>query len=120
MAVATGVALLSAAGVALAHHSSAMYDDSTRVTLRGAVTKFKWTNPHVTFWVTTDVAKGQKGALWVLEATSPGNLARAGWSRSAFTRDVRVEVVIAPLRDGTHGGWCRTVMFLDTGKKLDC
>jgi hypothetical protein len=56
----------------------------------------------------------------VLEATSPGNLARGGWSRSAFTRDVRVEVVIAPLRDGTHGGWCRTVMFLDTGKKLEC
>jgi hypothetical protein len=112
--------VLLCARAAGAHHSSAMYEESKRVTLTGAVTKFKWTNPHVTFWVLTDAAPGKEGVLWVLEATSPGNLARTGWSRAAFAGSPRVEIVIAPLRDGTHGGWCQTVTFLETGKKLQC
>ena len=32
----------------------------------------------------------------------------------------RVSVIVAPLRDGTHGGWCRGVTLLDSGKKLEC
>jgi len=32
----------------------------------------------------------------------------------------RVSVVVAPLRDGSHGGWCRGVTLLHSGKKLEC
>ena len=35
-----------AAPPAIAHHSSAMFDLTQEVTLRGTVTKFAWTNPH--------------------------------------------------------------------------
>ena len=106
--------------MALAHHSSAMYDQQKTVTLRGVVTQFRWTNPHVTMMIRTDGAGGHNDELWVVEATSPGNLTRAGWTRTMVLVDDRVEVTAAPLRDGGRGGYCRSVTLLDKGTKLEC
>ena len=111
---------LACGGAALAHHSSAMYDPSKLMTLRGTVTQFRWTNPHVTISVMTDAAPGEEGQLWILEATSPGNLSRDGWTRTSIAQGSRIEVVIAPLRNGDHGGWCRTVKLPDVGRMLEC
>jgi hypothetical protein len=106
--------------VAFAHHSSAMYDQKNTVTLRGVVTQFRWTNPHVTMMIRADAGASHHDELWVVEATSPGNLSRAGWTRTMLHVGDRVEVVAAPLRDGGHGGYCRGVTLRDTGTKLDC
>jgi len=116
------VAILVVAAVAntQAHHSSAMYDQEKTLTLRGVVTQVRWTSPHVNVSVLSDAVRGQPGVAWVLEATSPGNLMRAGWTRTSIKVGDRVSVVVAPLRDGTHGGWCRGVTLLDSGKKLEC
>ena len=105
---------------AQAHHSSAMYDREKTLTLRGVVTQLRWTSPHVNVSVLADPGRGQAGVAWVLEATSPGNLMRAGWTRTSIKVGDRVSVVVAPLRDGTHGGWCRGVTLVDSGKKLEC
>jgi len=105
---------------AQAHHSSAMYDQEKTLTLRGVVTQLRWTSPHVNVSVLADLGRGQAGVAWVLEATSPGNLMRAGWTRTSIKVGDRVSVVVAPLRDGTHGGWCRGVTLVDSGKKLEC
>jgi len=105
---------------AQAHHSSAMYDQEKTLTLRGVVTQLRWTSPHVNVSVLADPGRGQAGVAWVLEATSPGNLMRAGWTRTSIKVGDRVSVVVAPLRDGTHGGWCRGVTLVDSGKKLEC
>jgi hypothetical protein len=105
---------------AQAHHSSAMYDQQKTLTLRGVVTQLRWTSPHVNVSVLADSGRGQAVVAWVLEATSPGNLMRAGWTRTSIKVGDRVSVVVAPLRDGTHGGWCRGVTLLDSGKKLEC
>ena len=113
------IALVSATA-AQAHHSSAMYDQEKTRTLRGVVTQVRWTSPHVNFSVLADGARGEARVPWVLEATSPGNLMRAGWTRTAIKVGDRLTVVVAPLRDGTHGGWCRSVTLLDSGKKLEC
>ena len=41
-----------AASALMAHHSiAAAFDESKPVTVRGIVTKFEWTNPHVYIWV---------------------------------------------------------------------
>ncbi len=40
------LALALPAMQALPHHSFAMFDQSQRVTLKGKVTDFQWTNPH--------------------------------------------------------------------------
>lgn len=104
----------------LAHHSSAMYDQQRTVTLRGVVTQFRWTNPHVTITIKTDAHGGHEGELWIVEATSPGNLSRDGWTRTSVGVNDRVEVVAAPLRDGGHGGYCRSVTLADKGTRLEC
>jgi hypothetical protein len=112
--------MATAVAVAAAHHSSAMYDQEKTLTLRGVITQVRWTSPHVNFSVQADAARGQAGAAWVLEATSPGNLMRAGWARTSLKVGDRISVVVAPLRDGTHGGWCRGVTLVDSGRKLEC
>ena len=103
-----------------AHHSSAMYDRKQLVTLRGVVKEFRWTNPHTTIRVDVAGSQGRDGGLWIVEATSPGNLSRAGWTRTSVRVGERVEVVAAPLRDGGHGAYCQSVTLLGSGKKLDC
>ena len=112
--------VMAATTGAQAHHSSAMYDQQKTLTLRGVVTQVRWTSPHVNVSVLADPGRGQAAVAWVLEATSPGNLMRAGWTRTSIKVGDRVSVVVAPLRDGTHGGWCRGVTLLDSGKKLEC
>lgn len=105
---------------ARAHHSSEMYDKKKTVTLPGVVTEFRWTNPHVTMMIRTDAKDGRGGELWVVEATSPGNLSRAGWTRTMVRVNDRVEVVAAPLRDGGHGAYCGSVTLRDKGTRLEC
>ena len=76
--------MLWGAAPALAHHSfSAEYDEKKVMTLKGVVTRFEWTNPHVRFYV--DV-KDEKGAVtnWDLEIMSVNTLTRAGWSRHSL------------------------------------
>jgi len=119
-AFVTIVLAIGAAAAAQAHHSSAMYDQETTLTLRGVVTQVRWTSPHVNFSITADGGRGQPGVAWVLEATSPGNLMRVGWTRTSIKIGDHLSVVVAPLRDGTHGGWCRGVTLLDSGRKLEC
>jgi hypothetical protein len=119
-ALTVAILVVAAVADAQAHHSSAMYDQEKTLTLRGVVTQVRWTSPHVNVSVLSDAVRGQAGVAWVLEATSPGNLMRAGWTRTAIKVGDRVSVVVAPLRDGTHGGWCRGVTLLDSGRKLEC
>jgi len=97
-----------------------MYEAAKSVTLRGVVTEFRWTNPHVTITIMTDGARGQEGDLWILESTSPGNLARVGWTRTSVKTNDRVEILVLPLRDGGHGGRCRMLTFLDRKEMLEC
>jgi len=112
--------IMAAVTGAQAHHSSAMYDQQKTLTLRGVVTQVRWTSPHVNVSVMSDAGRRQAGVAWVLEATSPGNLLRAGWTRTSIKVGDRVSIVVAPLRDGTHGGWCRGVTLLESGKVLEC
>ena len=112
--------IMAAVTGAQAHHSSAMYDQQKTLTLRGGVTHVRWTSPHVNVSVLADPGRGQAAVAWVLEATSPGNLLRAGWTRTSIKIGDRVSVIVAPLRDGTHGGWCRGVTLLESGKVLEC
>ena len=112
--------IMAAVTGAQAHHSSAMYDQQKTLTLRGVVTQVRWTSPHVNVSVISDAGRRQAGVAWVLEATSPGNLLRAGWTRTSIKVGDRVSIVVAPLRDGTHGGWCRGVTLLESGEVLEC
>ena len=79
---------LSAAVVPmLAHHSiAAEYDDKKPMTLRGTVTRFEWTNPHVYLWL--DIRESEwQDANWAVEYNSTLDLKER---RNAGTRPVQV------------------------------
>jgi len=104
-------ALALVASPAAAHHSFAMFDATRTLTLKGTVTQFSWTNPHVYLFVDVD------GTSWGVELTSPGNLAKVGWNRNVVKPGDKVEVEVNPLRDGKHGGGFRQ-MTLANGQVL--
>ena len=104
-------ALALIATPAAAHHSFAMFDANKTLTLKGTVTQFSWTNPHVYLFVDVD------GTTWGVELTSPGNLSKVGWSRNVVKPGDKVEVEVNPLRDGKHGGGFRQ-MTLANGQVL--
>jgi len=101
-----------------AHHSFAMFDFSKTMTMKGAVTEFRWTNPHVALLVQLDAQSGAASEVWSMELTSPGNLTRGGWTRHSFKPGDRIELVFNPLRDGRHGGAFDKATILETGQVI--
>lgn len=99
----TLLAALCVAGSAWAHHSFAMFDQSKKVTLKGTVREFQWTNPHA--WIHLDVPNASGGVdSWQVELNSPNNLKRQGWKSSSLTVGEKVTLMLNPLKDGTKGG----------------
>ena len=73
-----------ASGLSLAaHHSfAAQYDRNKPITLKGAVTRMEWANPHIYFYL--DVANPQgAAATWAIEGMAPNVLYRAGWRKDS-------------------------------------
>jgi hypothetical protein len=91
--------LLSFARATYAHHATASFDMTNSATVKGTVTGFDWTNPHVYIYV--DV-KDAKGAVekWSVEMASVGMLARAGWRRDTVKPGDEITVVGNRAKDG--------------------
>ena len=88
------------AGAAHAHHSFAVYFDSSKdVTIKGKVTAFRFTNPHGT--IVLDVADAQgRVREWRAETNAPVVLMRRGWTRSSIKAGEEITVDGWPSRDG--------------------
>jgi hypothetical protein len=116
-AAAAAIALLLCGAGASAHHAfSAEFDANSPVTLRGAITRVDWINPHS--WLYIDV-KDDTGKVvpWKVEMGAPNQLLRRGWNRN--TLPVGTEVVVEGYRakngsDIANGG---SVTLAD-GRKL--
>jgi uncharacterized protein DUF6152 len=108
---------LSLAAPLFAHHSfAAEYDANKKVTLKGAVSKIEWANPHI--WIYVDV-KDEGGQLvhWQCEGGAPNSLVRQGWSRNSLKPGDEVEVQGFLAKDGTHTANARSVTLPD-GKRV--
>ncbi len=101
--LAASAAFIASSGIALAHHSFAMFDADQKVTLAGTVKEFQWTNPHAWIFV---MAPNHDGQLeeWAVEMGGPGQIARQGWTQKTLSPGMDVKLTIHPLRDGTNGG----------------
>jgi hypothetical protein len=95
-----GLAVACAAPAALAHHSFAVYFDSSKeVTVRGKVTAFRFTNPHGTIVLDVTDDQGQVRE-WRAETNAPVVLQRRGWTRSSVKPGDEITIEGWPSRDG--------------------
>jgi Family of unknown function (DUF6152) len=110
------LALLIACGPMSAHHGSSNYDLSKSVSVKGTVTQFEFMNPHSAIHLETKDDKGNADQ-WLIEADSPNNLARAGWTRDSLKSGDVVTIVGNRLKDGSKVMRLQKIIFAD-GKEL--
>jgi hypothetical protein len=100
-----GLALAASAATsaAYAHHSYAMFDESSKQTLSGVVERFDWTNPHGWIHVNVTDAAG-KVTMWSIETGAPNGMARQGWLPKTIVKGDKITITFHPLRNGRPGG----------------
>jgi Family of unknown function (DUF6152) len=103
---------------ASAHHSYAAYEQRRTVTLTGTITSFEWKNPHVVI-VLSAPSHGGHEETWSIGTSSPGILARFGWTHSSVKMGDSVTVLLNPQSDGSHFGRLHTLIVLGSGKRLE-
>jgi Family of unknown function (DUF6152) len=88
----------------LAHHGGAAYETDKSVIVKGTVTEYIWSNPHV--FVKVDV-KDDKGGMvhWIVEAQNPVSMMQIGWSKNTFKPGDEVEIDAMPARNGNPVGF---------------
>jgi hypothetical protein len=111
-------AFVGAGGVAMAHHSFAMFDQENPIELAGTVQEFKFTSPHT--FILLQV-KGTDGAttVWNLEGGAPSGLVRDGWTSATLKPGDELVLKVDPLRSGAPGGsWNATKAKYKNGNPI--
>ena len=119
LALFAGLALVSAAMPAGAHHAfSAQYDSEQPITLEGVVVKIDWLNPHAYFYIDVEDEATGEISSWAAELTSPVGLMRRGWTRNSMKIGDMVIVDGILARDGSALMNAQSVVLVSTGQKL--
>jgi hypothetical protein len=114
--LALAVSILCVSVPLFAHHGTAAFDDK-KVTLKGTVTEWFWSNPHCLLQI--DV-KGDNGQVvhWIGETQNPVTMVNGGWSKASIKTGDEVTVTMMPVKNGAPLGRIMTVL-LPNGKTLD-
>jgi hypothetical protein len=109
---------IAAGHSALAHHSTAIYDNDNPIELAGTVVEWQFVNPH-TFIVleVANEATGEK-VVWSVEGGNTAGLFRRGWTPNTLKPGDRIVVTVRPLRSGAPGGNYSNVRWPD-GRPVD-
>jgi len=99
-----------------AHHGGASFDTTKTVTVKGTVTDFIWTNPHVL--VRLDV-KDTSGTVtnWVVEVWNPVTQSSRGWTKDTFKPGDEVSVEVTAAKNGRPIGMIRGSIVIN-GKEF--
>ncbi len=106
---------LAASGAAHAHHSFAMFDNENQIKLKGTVTDFQWTNPHVYIELDASNVYADDKAVksWTIECANPGILNRIGWKFNMVKAGDEITIIVAPLRSGEPGALLKQITLPD-------
>ena len=104
-----------AVDTARAHHSSAVFFDSTKkFTLIGTLTRVEWINPHIQFSLD---AKGDKSQTesWIIQGEPPNVMKSNNMSKVILEKAIgqTVTVEVSPARNGSHKGEMGKMTFPD-------
>ncbi len=82
-----------------AHHGNASYDTAKIVTVKGTVTDYIWSNPHV--FVKVD-AKDDSGNTvhWIVEGQNPVSMMAISWTKNTFKPGDEVEIDAMQAKNG--------------------
>jgi hypothetical protein len=105
------------AGIAAAHHSTAEFDYTKQVTIKGTVKEVQWTNPHSYIQLMADGEGGER-VQWSVEIGSPSLNINMGWRKNSVKAGDVVTMTLSPARNGKPYGTLRVLTFAD-GQKLD-
>jgi len=93
------VGLLAISLPLFAHHGNAAYDADKIITVKGTVTDYVWSNPHV--FVKLD-GKDDSGNVvhWIVEGQNPVSMTQIGWTKNTFKPGDVVEIDAMPAKNG--------------------
>jgi hypothetical protein len=103
-AISFAVAGLLAISVPLfAHHGSAAYDTDKKVTLKGTVTRWVWSNPHCLLQLDVTDDSGHV-VHWVAETENPSTMIRIGWVEKSLKVGDQITLTALPVKSGAPVG----------------
>ena len=111
-----GLAVSIASPPLVAHHGGAAYDADKRVTIKGIVTDWLWSNPHCLLQLDATDESGQM-VHWITETENPSSMIRSGWTKDAIKVGDVITVFLVPPKAGGHVGRIVEIMLPD-GRKL--
>ena len=112
LSVLTGITMLLAGCSPKEHEAIVATIGNKPVTLKGAITKVEWTNPHVYFYI--DVKDDSGNVVnWAIESGAPNGLYRNGWRKDSLKIGDIVTVTGFLAKDGSHLANARTVTLPD-------
>jgi Family of unknown function (DUF6152) len=112
-----GLAVSVFSSALFAHHGGAAYDNDKRVTIKGTVTDWLWSNPHCILQVdATD--DGSQVVHWVTETENPSSMIRSGWTKDSFKVGDEISILMVPPKTGGRVGRIVEVTLPDGHKLL--
>ena len=110
------VGLLAVCVPLVAHHGYAAYDTDKKVTLKGTVTRWVWSNPHC--MILLDVSDDSGRVVhWIAETENPSTMTRSGWTDKSIKVGDQITVIALPVKNGNPAGRILEVV-LSSGQRL--
>jgi len=108
--------LMAVPELTFAHHSAALYDLASPITVTGVVKGFDWSNPHA--YIYLDV-KDQSGNSeeWTIEMTSLRLLKSWGWTRDLISHGDVIRCTGGRAKTGS-ASMLSTVVELPDGRRI--
>ncbi len=83
----------------VAHHAASSYDRDHPITLKGTVTEYRFSNPHVQIHFEVQNTEGLV-ERWIAESGPPQRLYRTGWTTKSLKPGDQITVTGLPMKDG--------------------
>jgi len=114
LALGVGASIFSAP--LFAHHGTAAYETEKKVTVKGTVTDWHWSNPHCVLQLDVTDESGHV-VHWVEETENPSTMTRIGWTEKSLKPGDQITVTALPLKNGKPVGRITEVVF-QNGQRL--